>query len=42
MISIRISYNATSTFEKNMFIGWDFLKNSFLKHNNDSNKIYFQ
>ena len=31
MISIRISYNATSTFEKNMFIGWDFLKNPFLK-----------
>ena len=27
--SIRISYNATLTFEKNMLIGWDFLKNPF-------------
>ena len=42
MSSIRISYNATLTFEKNMLIGWDFLKNPFLKNNNNSNKIYFQ
>ena len=42
MSSIRISYNDTLTFEKNMLIGWDFPKNPFLKTNNNSNKIYFQ
>ena len=42
MNSIRTSYNATLTFEKNMLIGWDFPKNPFLKTNNNSNKIYFQ
>ena len=31
MSSIRISYNATLIFEKNMLIGWDFSKESFLK-----------
>ena len=31
MSSIRISYNDTLTFKKNMLIGWDFLKNPFLK-----------
>ena len=42
MSSIRISYNDTLTFKKNMLIGWDFLKNPFLKNNNNSSKIYIQ